>query len=329
MSRALERAAVQEHLGEAHVVAGGRHAAAAATFELRRLRGIEQLDLLVRVGIDRQRLREARLPVGGDDETRVGHLERTEDALGENLAERLARHDFDDAPENIGREAVLPRRTRLIQERQLGEPRDELLRRELACEPGHSALVELVDLRRAAVAVGEAGRVAQQILDRHLGRRRHRVEHGLAGGRIELLHADLAIGELRDVLRDGIREQEPAFFVEHHRRDGHERLGHRRDAEDRVGRHRRVRALVAEADGVEVRDTPLARHHHDGAGDAATLDVGAQDLPDAVESLGRESDVVRFRARSGSGSAAAPTTRSSEKPTTSESASAFMMRLLC
>ena len=86
--------------------------------------------------------------------------------------------------------------------------------------------------------------------------------------------------------------------------------------------------LSRKPDGVEVRDTPLACHDHDGAGDAAALDVGAQDLPDAVESLGRQSDVVRFRART-SGSAAAPATRSSETPTMSESASAFMMRLLC
>jgi hypothetical protein len=45
-------------------------------------------------------------------------------------------------------------------------------------------------------------------------------------------------------------------------------------------------------------------------------------------SLSDESPTSSAFAR-GSGSAAAPATRSSEKPTMSESASAFMMRLLC
>src|SRR5262249_22253337 len=128
-ARALERAAIQEHLREARVVAGRRDAATAAALELRRLRGIEQLDLLAGVRIGRQGLGQTRLTIGGDDEARIGHLERAKDALRENLAERLAGDDLDDTSEDVGRDTVLPRRARLVQGRQLGESLDVLLPR--------------------------------------------------------------------------------------------------------------------------------------------------------------------------------------------------------
>ena len=51
----------------------------------------------------------------------------------------------------------------------------------------------------------------------------------------------------------GIVEPELALLVQHHHRDGGDRLGHRVDAEERPRRHRRAGLQVLHADGFEVR----------------------------------------------------------------------------
>ena len=119
-----------------------------------------------------------------------------------------------------------------------------------------------------------------QVLDRHLA---------FDGGALE---TDFLILERGDVFRHGIGQQQPAFFVEGERGHGDDGLRHRGDPEDRVGGHRRAGRLVSEADGLQVRHAALARHEDDGAGDAAALDVGAQDLRDAVQALRREPDLL-------------------------------------
>jgi hypothetical protein len=53
----------------------------------------------------------------GGVEAGVGHAQRAKDPLGEKLVERLARGDFDDPPEHIGRHRVVPLGARLEQQR--------------------------------------------------------------------------------------------------------------------------------------------------------------------------------------------------------------------
>jgi hypothetical protein len=139
--------------------------------------------------------------------------------------------------------------------------------------------------------------VAEKVLHRHLAVGRDGVEDRLAGHRVGLLHADLPIAERGEMLRHRVRDEEPAFFVEHHRGDGRERLGHGGDAEDRVGGHRRASGLVTEADRLGIGDAALPGDHDDRAGDASALDVGPQRLADAVEPRRREADFLGLRAR--------------------------------
>jgi len=55
---AVQRAAVEQHLGEAGVVHGGRDQPAAAGFHHRLLEHVEKLDLVAGPGIGRERLGE-------------------------------------------------------------------------------------------------------------------------------------------------------------------------------------------------------------------------------------------------------------------------------
>ena len=282
---ALEAAAVEEHLGEAGVVAGRGHRAAAAAVELPRHAGIMQLVLRAGVGMRGQRLRDTRALVGRDEERRVGHLQRPVDALREELAERLAGHDLDDAAEDVGRQAVLPPRAGLVEQWRLAQALDELVHGQRQRRHVRGLRVHLVDFRRPAVAVRETGGVAHQVLDRHLALDR------------SALHADRLGLERGNVLRHGIRQQQATFLVQRQRRHRDERLRHRGDPEDRVRRHRRARRLVTEADGLDVRDPPLARDDDDGARDPPALDVGAQHLRDAREALGGQPHLLGLRGR--------------------------------
>jgi hypothetical protein len=121
----VQRAAVQQHVREARVVHHRRGQALAAGFELDRFGGIgirEDPVLLVRV----ERLDEARHLAGRDLEGGVGHAERLADALLEELAERHAGNDLDQAPQHIGRAAVPPGGAGLEFQRQLADARHQV-----------------------------------------------------------------------------------------------------------------------------------------------------------------------------------------------------------
>ena len=81
---------------------------------------------------------------------------------------------------------------------------EELVPAELDCRRDGGARIGLVHGARAAIVVGEAGGVAEQILDRHLAPGRDSL------GRVGRF-GDLHPGHLRQELRDGIAEQEAAF----------------------------------------------------------------------------------------------------------------------
>src|SRR4051794_3816671 len=89
-SRAVERAAVQQHLRETQIVSCRRDGAAAATGELVRLRAIAHVLRLTCQRIARKAFGEAVRAFGWNDETGVAHPERSEDALAEERRKRLS-----------------------------------------------------------------------------------------------------------------------------------------------------------------------------------------------------------------------------------------------
>jgi hypothetical protein len=68
--------------------------------------------------------------------------------------------------------------------------------------------------------------------------------------------------------------------------------------EDGVLLHRFVRLEVHQPVGLEVRDATVARDECDRAGKRLRSDVPLHQLPDAFQTVGRESDVLGTRGRS-------------------------------
>ena len=114
----------------------------------------------------------------------------------------------------------------------------------------------------------------------------------LAGRGVRLRDAHLHLREGRQVLRDGIAEDDATFLDEHHGGDRHERLGHRVDAEDRVLPERRAASRIARADRVEIGDFSLAGDQRHRAGQLLLLDLAAQRLLDAGQAQGGEADLL-------------------------------------
>ena len=140
--------------------------------------------------------------------------------------------------------------------------------------------------------IHESRGVAEQVLNRHLALGRYQRVDRLPGVGIEPRDTDLELPERREVLRDGVAQDEPPLLDEHHRRDRGERLGHRVEPEDRVRRHRRAGRRVALAEALEVSDPSLARHQDDRARVLALCDFGLKHLGHACEPLRRESDLL-------------------------------------
>ena len=216
----------------------------------------------------------------------LGHLQRRQDAFGQERAQALAADDFDDAAEDVGGAAVVPFRAGLAHQRQARDDGGVLGIGDLAAAQPR-LLVQLLHQAVAGVVVGDARGVAQQILDRHRPLQRHEVELAV------VLDADLLVGKFRNELRDGIVEQEVAVLDQHHDADGDDRLGHREDAEDGVVRHRRGgrRALLAER--VEPADLAAARDHHGRAGQGSLVDLALEGVRHALQADGRQPE--RFR----------------------------------
>ena len=126
---AVERAAVQHHLQEARVVGGRREQPRAAGEVL--ARAVDVVALADRRAGRRRTLELGRvLRIHGGQtvllarrevELRVAHAERLEDALAQDLVERLTGHDFDERAQDVGVVAVDPRRAGL---RVCGQARD-------------------------------------------------------------------------------------------------------------------------------------------------------------------------------------------------------------
>ncbi|MEI9986276.1 MAG: hypothetical protein WDN69_25765 [Aliidongia sp.] len=99
-------------------------------------------------------------------EAGIDHAKRAEDALLEEGAETPAGDDFDQPPQHIGRDAVIPARARLGDQRQLLSFLHHLLGRLAAIAVDLLLDIGFLDRSVAEEAIGEAGSVAQQILNR-------------------------------------------------------------------------------------------------------------------------------------------------------------------
>ena len=222
----------------------------------------------------------------GGMECGLGHLQRRQDAFGQERAERFAGDDLDDAAEHVGRAAVIPFRARLAHQRHAGDHGRVLGIGDLAAAQPR-LLIELLHGAVAGVVVGQAGGVPQQVLDGHLPLDRHEVELAV------VLDADLLVGELRNELGDGVVEDEVAVLDQHHDADRDDRLGHREDAEDAVMRHRRAGGRILPADRVEPADLAAPRHHDGGPGEGALVDLALEGIRHPLQAGAREPD--RFR----------------------------------
>ena len=216
-------------------------------------------------------------------------------------ASGLPDHSLDDQAEHVDREAVVPHRARLVASGALASAS-----RNSGAGVGQGrgrrrGRPELVHRRVAAVAVGEARRVAQQVLHRGLALRLARSPRSFCRG-VSLDDADLHVGELRQVLADRIGQQQLALVVQHHDRDRNHRLGHRRDREDASAGHRRLAAGSASRRSRSRRAGLCARWRH-GAGHLACVDLGLQS---GVRRCRRSADSPTFSgAMTGSWSASA------------------------
>ena len=237
----VELAAVAQHLGEAVVVGRARHQAAAARQHL----GRRQHGLAPRVerhggalGAGAVEGGQAILVRLGHREAGVGHAQRLEDVLGQEAVERLARHHLDQPTEHVGRHRVVPLGAGLEQQRHRRPHVDRAgqveVGRAAPLEPG--VAVHGVDRVGVVEAVGEPGRVGQQVPDAHRlgGRHGHRRLRRPAA-------VDALVAERLDVAVQRVLQLEGALLVEHHRRHRRDRLGHRVDAPQRVALDRRRR----------------------------------------------------------------------------------------
>ena len=114
----VEHAAVQQHLTEARVIHRGRDQPAAARFHHRFVEHVKELHLVAVPGIGRKRLGETVRVFAGGVKRGLGHLQRRQNSLGQERAQRFSADDFDDAPKNVGGAAVVPFRAGLAHQRQ-------------------------------------------------------------------------------------------------------------------------------------------------------------------------------------------------------------------
>ena len=186
-----------------------------------------------------------------------------------------------DAAEEVGGEAVLPGRSGLVDERNLRQPLDLLGGRQVAhVEVDGAGLIEAGLGERlldggigGQLAIGEAGGVAEEVLNGHRPLRRDLAARG----------RDLHVLEGRQPLRDGIDQLQHAVLDQEQGCDRDHRLGHRVDAEDRVGPHRIGAGGIAHAEGPRVDEAALARNHHDGARELLVVDLLAEGAREQIE----------------------------------------------
>jgi len=183
------------------------------------------------------RIDQARQLGVGHVKAGVDHAQGFEQACLQELVERLAGGDLDDAREHVDGNTVIPHLAWLMRKRQPRKAGDEIGEGlvatvhtgravETVVQPAHHRVIDTID---------EAGGVAQQVLDRHRALLRLERELPRSAGRIGGLDADHHIPEFGQILMNRRGEIELALLDQHHRGDAGDRLGHRGDPEDRIG----------------------------------------------------------------------------------------------
>jgi hypothetical protein len=147
----------------------------------------------------------------------------------------------------------------------------------------------------ALVLVGDAGGVAQQVLDRHRPAQWDELQLALVDD------TDLLVGEFRDELGDGVGEQQVAVLEQHHDAGRDDRFCHREDAEDRIMGHRRRCRRVLPAQRLEPADLATACHQHGDAGDGSLVDLALECVRHRLQADRRQADGFRLGLRQGRG----------------------------
>ena len=292
-SDAVEFALVQEHVGEAQVVVCGSDEPAASAEHRRWLVRRPPEGVRRRHGLAGRRVAdvqrgEAVHRLVGHVEVGVGHPERLEDAGAEELVERHAGHDLDEAAQDVRRHAVVPLAARLERQRHLGPQRAALgergARRIAPLEP--ATAVDRIGDVGVVEPVRESGGVGEEVP--HTNRFDLRFGHWREE-RTRPVHP--GVGELRQPLGDRRLQLEQALLVEHHRGDRGDGLGHREHPHDGVvgercaggdvsmACRRRVDELAGPTDG----DVP--------SGELLLFDVSLEVAVDPGESVGGEARV--------------------------------------
>ena len=215
----------------------------------------------------------------------VVHAERFENAGAEKTIERFAAEAFDDRAEDVGRDAVVIARAGLEAQRDRGQPADEFV--EIRAFPELRLGVRDLDRMFVDAAVGQAGGVRHQLLDRHLVRNRHDFAIAIHG----------LVGELGQVLRHRVAEVKRPLLVEHHRGHGRHRFGHREDAKQGIAVHRPVVVHAVLSCRLEVHDPSVPRDHRHDAGEPPCLDLAPRVLGDLLEARGGKADRFGCRVR--------------------------------
>ena len=209
-----------------------------------------------------------------------------------NRSRDMPDHTLDEAPDDVGRDRVVPRRPRIEEERHRGEVRDGRRRgRCPAARPTRSrGAGRRVDGMAPLEAVGEPGGVGEEVPDADgLGR-------GTGDRRLgRTLDVDAGFGELREPPCHLVVQVEPPLLVEHHRGDRGHRLGHRVDPPDRVGSTGSAALDVAAPTAAHPRDLAVAPEHAEPAREPPAphvlVEVGRDPRePGGVESAGGRVD---------------------------------------
>ena len=192
--------------------------------------------------------------------------------------------------EHVGRDAVVPLRTRLGNEGNAGRDLHHLgqafVRR---LEIDATVAIQRVHRRRFHEAVGQPGGMCQQVAKIYVALGRHRIQ--LAA---HAAHEHSHVLEARQEPRDRIVELEMSLLVQHHDRRRCQRLGHRIETEDRVRRHPRRAPDVGQAAHIEMHQLAAARHRGDQPGEPAVIDEAPRPRIHTRKPLRRKADVLGF-----------------------------------
>ena len=291
---AVGGAAIEQHLGELHVIACGRYKAAATRNEfggLEKAAGggiILHIDTAGAVGLVATGEAMA-LPVA-DMKAGVDHAERLEQAIGEEIFELLARNDFDEPAADIGGDRIIPGVAGRKFERQFAQRSDHVGQRAgLFDLADFFAAIGCIDVGAQLKTIGQPGGMAEQIDDLHRAFHRAGLETQLVGAGDK----DTNVFPGGNVAMHGVFERDKAFFNQHHQRYRRDRLGHRIDAKNGIGRHGQPAFDIGMAGHAEMRDIAMAGDHRQCAGQFAGGDVFfSQEMIDTGKAIRVETKVI-------------------------------------